>query len=358
MMKSNLDDTQPTRVLPTEPSEVETKKPEKKPKRWLWIMGGIIFVIASILVGAGIGYSSAIQSRVRSEKDHTKQEATLQFQLAVEDINAGRYHTAQERLQYVIEIDPSFPGVTEKLTQVLLELATVATPTIEVTPTIAFTPTPDMRGIEEMFNHARDFMRNRDWTNALNTLEAIRQKDIIYRALEVDGMYYICLRFQGMQKISALGNLEGGIYDLALAENFAPIDREADGLRNWARFYLTGASFWEINWQKVIEYFSQIYPTMPNLRDGSGWTAAERFRIASIRYGDQLLAKGDYCGARDQYRAALALSTDNVLAPTATAVQLICSPPTATPTLTPTPTETLTPIPTDAATPTSEPPTP
>ncbi len=346
MINPNVDDTLPTKVQPPQKPETETNKRIGKRKRWLWIAGGVLFVLVAIATGAVAGYFSALQSRVQQERDQAKLEATTQFQLAVEDIEAGRYRTAQQRLEFVIETDPGFPGATEKLAEVLLELAMVSPPTAVVTPTPEFTPTPDLRGAEELFNHAHLLMRNREWSNAIATLDLIRQKDIAYRALEVDGLYYICLRFQGMEQISAQGNLEGGIYALALAEKFAPIDRDADGIRTWARLYLTGASFWEINWLKVLEYFSQIYPTIPNLRDGSGWTAAERYRIASIRYGDQLVQMGDYCAARDYYNTALAIGGDDQLAPTATAVQLLCAPPTATPPpATPTvPTEVVTPV--------------
>ena len=93
-----------------------------------------------------------------------------------------------------------------------------------------------------------------------------------------------------------------------------------------------------------MQIFGEIYPYLPNLRDGSGWTAQERFRVGSIRYADQLAQEERWCDARYHYAQALALVADERVIPTATAIQLLCEPPTPTPT--PTPLETPTPTPT------------
>lgn len=39
-------------------------------------------------------------------------------------------------------------------------------------------------------------------------------------------------------------------------------------------------------------------------------TAVERYRVASIRYGDQLMTQGLYCDAELQYRNALTIRPD------------------------------------------------
>ena len=212
----------------------------------------------------------------------------------------------------------------------MLQLAIVETPTVYSEPTITLTPTPDLRGVEELFSQIQAYMRNSDWENAILTIEALRSADYTYRAVEVDGLYYIALRFRGVDKIINKGNLEGGIYDLALVERFGPLDNEADGYRNWARLYITGTAFWEVDWSQVVYYFAQVASSLPNLYDGN-YTANERYRTALIGYGDQLILAGDYCGGRDQYQLAMSISQDGGLAATATQAQLFCSPPTSTP---------------------------
>ncbi|MRR32184.1 hypothetical protein EG834_18080 [bacterium] len=219
---------------------------------------------------------------------------TEQFALGIQDMEAGRLESAQQRFEYVIKVDPQFPGAPEKLTEVMIKAANRATPTPVVTPTIAFTPTPDLRGVEELFSAAQQYMRAQDWENAILTLDLVRKENLEFRPLDVDGMYYISLRNRGVFKIVQTGNLEGGIYDLALTERFGPLDKEADAYRNWARYYLAGTSFWEVDWVKVLEYFSQLYASLPNLRDGSGYTVAKRYKIASKGLGDQLAAKENW----------------------------------------------------------------
>jgi hypothetical protein len=128
--------------------------------------------------------------------------------------------------------------------------------------------------------------------------------------IKVDGMLYLALRNRGIDKIIKLGDLEGGMYDLALAERFGLLDTEAQGFLTWAKLYITGASFWELDWQQAVFYFSQVAPQLPGLRDGSGWTAMDRYRLALIGFGDTLLLLGDPCQAMEQYQQSLAIGYD------------------------------------------------
>lgn len=339
MSNQNVEDTSPTKV---QPSSAATVKLPKGSRRWLWIAAGILAIVLVSTLGGLLGYRSALRARLQKEADQLTIVTTTQYQLGVADLEAGHLETARDRFEYVIALDPTFPGAADRLAEVMLAMATVATSTPASTPTVLLTPTPDTRTEDQLYAHAQQLMRAKDWNNAILTLDTLRTANLQYHPLDVDGMYYIALRFRGIDKITLEGNLEGGIYDLALSETFAPIDKEADSFRTWARYYLTGVSFWEVDWEKVVYYFSQIYQALPNLRDGSNYTAVERFRLASRFYGDQLAEKGEYCMARDQYLNALSISDDPALGPTATAVQLICEPPTATPapfTATPTATE-------------------
>jgi tetratricopeptide (TPR) repeat protein len=174
-----------------------------------------------------------------------------------------------------------------------------------------FTPTPDLRGVQELFDTALQQIADGAWEDAINTLKALRENDLTFRTVQVDGLLYIALRNRGIQKILSEGSLEPGIYDLSLAERFAPLDSRAEGLRTWTRFYLTGASFWDVDWSQVVFYFEQVYPHLPNLRDGTFMTATERYRIGAIEYASQLLAAGEYCLAQEYFEKALAISEDS-----------------------------------------------
>ena len=343
-----------TRQEEGSPSPPPAKKVKKR--RGLIILTGIGVVVLLTVIGGFIGYRVAYNSRLANAQEEAAYEASTQFLLGVADIEAGRYEIAKQRFEFVLQTNPDFPGVLEKYTEVMLIISQQKTPTQPLpTPTFAPTATKDLRPVEDLYTTAQAFLRAGDWNNAIVVIEALRTADLAYRAIDVDGMYYIALRGRGIQKILQEGNLEGGIYDLSLVQKFGPLDREAEGYRAWARAYLQGASFWKVDWEKVVSYFSQIYPAVPSLRDIDGWTAAERYRIALIEYGNKFLAAENYCAARDQFRIALSIADDLALAPTATFVQLQCEPPT--PTLAPaTSTPEFTPILPTSETPVDTPP--
>ncbi len=336
----------PARLPPEDPSDSQLKKeePPARKRRGLTILLGFLGLVLLTVIGAAIGYGVAYSSRQKQAREQIAYDAATQFQLALTDMEAGNYENAKQRLEYILQLDPDFPGAVEKYTEVMLLLAQEKTPTPALpTATIAPTPTNDLRPVEELYNAAQSYLRANDWINAIITIESLRTADLTYRAIDVDGMYYIALRGRGIQKILQEGNLEGGIYDLTLVERFGPLDREAEGYRAWARAYLQGASFWKVDWEKVVTYFSQIYPAVPSLRDADGWTAAERYRFALVQYGNKLLEAENFCGARDAYQLSLSIGNDPAVGPTATFAQLQCEPPTPTPVpFTPTPTVTIT----------------
>ncbi|MCL4560499.1 MAG: hypothetical protein M1281_07790 [Chloroflexi bacterium] len=299
----------PQIIEDTAPTELEKPAGKRIPLRWL--LGGIGFILVIIALAAWLGYNTGIQDRLKAQASQVTMDATTQFQLALQDQAAGRLETAKERLQYVIQLDPEFPGAAKKLAEVALSASITATPTpVPATPTATIAPTPDLRGVEELFNQARQDLADKKWDEAITTLDQLRTDNLTYRAVDVDGMYYVALRYRGAQKILQLGKLQEGLYDLALAERFGPLDGEALGYRSWATLYLTGASFWKVDWKQALYYFGQVYPYFPNLRDSTGLTASERYRQAAIGYADQLLAAKSFCDADKYYQEAFKLGKD------------------------------------------------
>jgi tetratricopeptide (TPR) repeat protein len=357
----------PTNIEKTRPSIV-TPAPSSRPRRWPWILLGIVMVLLIGACGGYYGYQDAINQRVALQENQVFVKAAEQFNLGLADLEAKRYEFARQRFEYVIRIDPTFPGAADKLAETIVAMSMIATPTIapsatEVVPTVpTLTSTPDTRNEEQLFAQIPQLLTAKQWTKAIDTIETLRKLNIKFHSVEVDDFYYAALRNRGVQRILVEGSLEPGMYDLALAERFGPLDADADSYRTWARLYVTGASFWKIDWEQVVNYFSEIYLSLPNLRDGSGMTAIDRFRTASIELAKKLISQDEYCKAQDHYNAVIKIGKDNNLIPTATAVADGCArsklPPTAVPgsaTVTPTetPTELLTPGgPTQTPTPT------
>ncbi len=292
-----------------EPFEEQTEsKPRKRFPLWV-ILSGVVLLLAGAAIGVLLGYRAGIELRKQAQQNQVVMEATYQYQLGLVDLEAGRYETARKRFEYVISLKPDFPGAAEKYIEANLLYSQALTPTPAPTPTLE--PTPDLRGEEQLFNQISQHLVNKEWGQAVEVIQRLRDKNVNYRSVDVDGMYYIALRFLGIENVSR-GELEVGIYNLTLAERFAPLDVEAQNYRNWARMYLSAASFWGADWARVVRYFADIYPALPNLRDASGMTAVERYRVASIRYGDQLMTQGLYCDAEIQYRNALTIRPDAV----------------------------------------------
>jgi hypothetical protein len=274
-----------------------------KPKRrinWRGFFLGLFGLILLIGLGGLGGYYQALSDRSQAHSETVAKQTSEQYALALLDIEAGRYDDARLRLEFIIQEDPGFPGASEKLTQVLL-LSSI--PTVTITPSL--TPTPDLSGVEEIFQRAQQYINILDWPNALANLDTLRKKDPTYRVAEVDSMYYFALRNYGSDLIKQ-GNLEGGIYQLTLAERFGPLDSAANGLREAARNYITAASFWELDWKNAALYFQQVYAGWPSLWDGT-MNASERYRIATMRYGDELFLDQQYCAAAEQYQISQSL---------------------------------------------------
>lgn len=295
----------------------DSGKLSKPSKAWRWVVAiGILALLAIAAASALGGYLSGIQQRTSFEAAMVAQKVAEQYQLGLQDMQSGQYELARQRFEYVIRLAPDYPGVTENLAKVLLELNTTATPTPVPTPTL--TPTPDLRSAEELFSQAQILLADQKWSEAIDTLLKLRKDEPDFHAVEVDSMFYVALRNRGVQRILTEGDLEGGTYDLALAERFGPLDIEASNMRTWADLYVTGASFWGLDWGQAAYYFGQIILVAPNLRDNTNMTATERFIIASIKYGDALAANKEWCKAQEQYQAAYGLSPDPALEATAT----------------------------------------
>ena len=328
--------------------------------RTFLISAVILMIVMALTVLSG--YQSGISVRKQNQSAALSQQLAEQFQFVDEDMQAGRYEIAKQRLEYIISKDSSFPGAQEKLTEVLVQISLLQG-IQSATPTSAPTPTPDFTGAEQAYSRAAQLIASQDWPGALGALDQLRKLDPNYQQSQVDGMYYFALRNYGYNLIAQQGNLEGGIYQLTLAERFGPLDRDTNGLREGARVYLIGASFWELDWVQALFYFEQAR-AWGNLWDGT-MTASERYWYASMRYGDQLFGQGKYCEEGEayfQYQNALTVGAlDKVAQNNYDELLPVCFPPTPTIDLTPLVTPTIDPAATtavpDVPTNTPEPPT-
>lgn len=313
--------------------------------RTRWIIGALALIVLAVFLGGWSGYRSAVKARQAAQVQQEMQALAEQYQLGLQDLEAGNYEVARQRLEWVLNQAPDFPGAADRLVEIYTVLYATATPTPK--PTVTGTPeptaTPDLRPVEDLFVSAQEAFDRGDWDAAISQIVSLRSADAQYQVTQVDRMLYIALRNRGVDRILQGGDLVGGSYDLALAEHFGPLDADASAARYWARTYMYGMAFWGADPQTALFYFQQVASALPYLSDGTGWNARNRYREVLVQYGDQLANQGDWCAAEEQYRLAATIRDDEALqAKIADAVQG-CAPPTDTPEPTAIPTETPTP---------------
>lgn len=306
MTSSQLGETTPSSPPPPDSQDQDESS---RPRRGRTLLIGLVaFIVIAGLGGLG-GYQTAIADRVAAATLETAVEISKQFLRAQQDYVDGNYDVARDRIEYVISKDPGYPGAEALLTQILIASQSTATPTVAPTPTL--TPTADLRDIQQIFESAQRNRVDEHWDLMLENLDSIRKLDPTYRSIEIDGLYYVAYRERGIYRIQVEGNLEGGIFDLDRAMLFGPLDVEAQNYREWASWYITGASFWDLDWSQVVTYFGDIVLSVPNLRDTSGFTASDRLATAQVEYsfdlilqGDLLLSQKEWCEADEAYQQA------------------------------------------------------
>lgn len=296
--------------------------------------------------GALLGYSRGRTQRLEDRAQAVRAQAQEQFDLGVADLEAGRYEIARQRFEYVIRLDPSFPGAAERLAEALVVLNR---PTARPTPEAS--PTPNLAPVEELFDQARAALLGGDWDLVIDTLLLLRKKDAGFRAVQVDSMLYLALRNRGVSRIANAGELEEGIYDLSLARQFGPLDRDASNWKGWAELYLKANAYMGVNWGQALSYFAQVYLVAPYLKND----AYIKYAVSAHNYALELVASGDPCAAEELFDESLIVWDNATLYPTATEAHNLCAtataPPPAPPPETPTPEGT----PTETPTPTNTP---
>src|SRR5215208_7499390 len=124
-MSENLGSTQPNVTI-------------KKSWRGRTFLFNALGLIVILFLAVLAGYRSALAVRQSTLSAAMAQDLGTQFQYALVDIEFQRYANARQRLEYIIERDPSYPGAQQKLTEVLVKSNV---PTATITPSL--TPTPN-----------------------------------------------------------------------------------------------------------------------------------------------------------------------------------------------------------------------
>ena len=351
----NSDDpTRKTRTHRPLVSQEETQPVRAaRPKKRSWLSGKRLWVVLTLVVIAVIstavltGYASGLKRREQLSTEEVAQVTKQQFDRAIEEMLAGNLEVARQRFEYVLSLDPNYPGAAEMLGNVL---AGLNQPTPTASPAASPTPTetPDFTSFDTTFASAQSAFARGDWTSTLDILIRLRGNDPEFRLAEVNQLMAGALRNRGMDKLFA-GDLEQGIYDLTLAQRFGPLDGQAQSWMRSAEFFIFANSYFGLDWALATENFA-------SLCQANIWGACIKYGQAAREYAGQLAADGDPCAAQMYYDIGYSYVGPDSSEPTATHVANRCATataPTPTVSVTPTPTVTGTFIPADSPTPTN-----
>ncbi len=298
----------------------------------LLLFGGALLVLGT--ASGWLGYNMGERQRFASVTVTVDAYLAEQFALAVDDVTAGNYLLARDRLKYILDVNPNYGPAQDLLVDVEVVLGVTASPP-PPTATPTPSPTPDLRPAEDQYNSILQVISLGEWQQALDMLANLRKNHPEYKIVEVDGLIYLSLRNRGIQKINS-GELEGGIYDFHLAEQFGPIDGEAQNYRDWARLYLLGNAFWGAYPEQAAYYYGQLVSAAPSITDSSGVSAFYRYWASLVQMGENLAKEEKWCEASDQMVHVLGVWDQASVYPTATWVYEKCLmlTPSATPTFT------------------------
>ncbi len=284
-------------------------EPPKKVKRAGWVWLGILLMLVIAAIGAGTGYLMAISARKTAELTQIQIAATTQYELSLQDVKDNNLTMAKRRLEYVIQIYPTYPGAADKLAEVMVQMAQGGNTSVTNPVTIATVePTKDTRGAAAILQTAEGQFASQDWRGLYTSINSLRDLDPTYEAVKADGLYYIALRNVGILDISN-GYMEKGLYDFSVAEKIAPLDADAESYRTWARMFLSSAASYEVVWSRSVDGFATLYNMVPNMIDFNGITVREYYARSLAGYGDFLQSTYDWCGAVTQYEASQGIMT-------------------------------------------------
>ncbi|MFP3854571.1 MAG: hypothetical protein ACLFWD_09790 [Anaerolineales bacterium] len=341
--RSNASDTRPVGGGAERPPE---KKSSSIP--WGLLIGLAVATLLIMGLSIGSGYYLGVEDRQHAEA--TAQAGLLQeqFDRGVVDLEEGRLRVARERFEYILEINPNYPGAQDLF---LLAQQGLNEPTRTPSPTpteIILTPTPTLSSdtLEGMLEAARSANQREAWDEAIEILLSLRRRDPDFRLEEVNNLLFTAFRNRGMAKIFR-GEREQGIYDLRLADRVGSLDNQAQSWIRSAAFYQYANSFIGLDWAEAVSNFADLCAA-------GIWDSCFKYALSAKEFGHVLLAEDEFCAASDQYANSLNTFSDNNLEPTATyaydaCIEATTTPATSTPTgtLTETPTETGTISPTD-----------
>jgi tetratricopeptide (TPR) repeat protein len=263
---------------------------------------GFIGLIATAIAG---GVAVGLQDRKADDQARLDQF----YQEGLANRAAGKLPLAKADFEYVLRLNPTYPGAREQLAQVQDLL------TVKPTPT---TSAMVVNVTQELYQTGLAAYQKKDWQKAIDIFSQVRSLDATYEKDAVAQMLYDAALTYGLELAQA-DRLEEAIAYLDQAAYIKPLPANAAAEAQYARLYITARDYWNVNWEKAIESFGELYKIGPGYRD-----TFTRYVDAYIQYGDERMRAGDPCLAQTQFETALQLRPAPALQEKADKSKAIC----------------------------------
>jgi tetratricopeptide (TPR) repeat protein len=348
------------------PVEVLDERPPPKKGKGFFSLIAIVGILGCVLMtSVGLSAAGGAWAGQRQRNAYITQTVSTslddQYAAALQDIERGAYDLAAQRIQYVLGVDPDYPGAEAQLSTIAREQNLRSTPLPEENTPL---PPSSAENPEELYTEAESLFNDGDWAGAITRFEELQALFPDYQRTTVLSQLYEARVNLGLSYIRG-DRLQEGIVLLEQAGDIQRLDDRTAGELRLANLYLNGLTYWGFNWRTVTQNLLIIYQTAPDYKD-----VANRLVTAYANFGRELSASGNYCDAVEQFEAARQLDVNNAdvatlqeeLADEQREAERFCDDPDLVPTVESTPGSdgiTLTPTPGETATPTLTPtPTP
>lgn len=249
----------------------------------------MLFILA--LGGAAVYMGLADRAKAEqrlAEEHYLKGEGYFQ---------GGQYELAIAEWELVLQMNPNHPQARAKLNEAYRRL--------EAEPTA--TPMYQQETKEAILAAMQEAHQKGNWQEVIAQADRLLALDASFRREEVDRLLYDAFYQKGLALVEQ-GRLADALsyFDRALA--LQPTNAQAIEAKELAVLYLEGTSAWGTDWERAVERLSQLY-----LRDPTYNDVRAKLWQAYVVYGDALAEKGEWCRAREMYRAALELESTPAL---------------------------------------------
>jgi len=305
-------------------------------RRGLRVLGYLFIGLAILIAIYGtivfVAWDRGQVRRVREEQTALDSELKNQMNLAQEETAVGNYGLALRRLKWIVDRDPNYPGASELMAQVALNLDKPSTPTpiLKETSTPAAEETPASDSVpDEAFAALEQAIEQEKWEQAISVITAFQSQYPDYQRQQTDSMLYAA--YVNLGHLMVMGDqVELGLFYFDQAEKLGDLPIEAEDQRLWADLYLLGISYYGVDWGTALFYFRGLCAAAPFYQDACG-----KLHQVLVAYADQYVLNLDYCPAEALFAEANNLSSDSGLIDKIRVARNQCLEATPTPTITP-----------------------